>query len=317
MSAAGHPPRCSDSALERADPRAGSAVPVRRWLLVEQPGPWGRDALTQSRLRGDVASRLAAGSRRTGTRVLLVRRHGRAGHAPQGRRHWAVADSRPGHEAIRWGRFEDEGELLDLGLDDLPADGPLPDVPDDGPTHDPARAAYLVCAHSRHDPCCAVRGRAVAAELDRLAPGQVWECSHVGGCRFAANTVVLPLGLYYGGLDAGSARALVEATAAGHVLPGLLRGRSGLPAAVQAAEHHAREQLAAGTRLDAFRPLASRPGPDGSVVVGLAEVATGREVEVTVVQVTTGPAALLTCAARAPSPPLGWRLRSLVERSAG
>ena len=44
----------------------------------------------------------------------------------------------------------------------------------------------LVCTHGVHDTCCAVRGRPVAAALARRWPEATWECSHVGGDRFAA-----------------------------------------------------------------------------------------------------------------------------------
>lgn len=302
-------PRCSDAAEQRGDPAAGSASPVSRWFLLEQPGPWGRDALMSSRLDPGVAAAVSRRAASSGARVLLVRRHGRAGHTPQGRRHWALVDSRPGHEALRWGRFEQDHELLDV-----PLDGPVVAQPHEGPG-DPTRPVYLACAHGRHDTCCAVRGREVAAALDELAPGRVWECSHVGGCRFAANVVVLPHGLYYGGVTPASAVGLVEATESGHVVPDLLRGRSSLPAAVQAAQHHARQVLAVGeTRLTDLRPVGTRATGDGPVVVDLARAGTGRVLQVTVTQGPTGPPTLLTCAATRPSSPLGWELVSLEER---
>ena len=42
--------RCSFAADERGDPLAGTASPALGFLLIEQPGPWGRLALTDSRL---------------------------------------------------------------------------------------------------------------------------------------------------------------------------------------------------------------------------------------------------------------------------
>lgn len=312
MTAPRRPPRCSDAARERGDPRAGSAVPVTRWFLLEQPGPWGRDALTASRLDAGVAAGLARRAAAAGARVLLVRRHGRAGHTTHGRRHWALVDSRPGAEAVRWGRFERDEELLDV-----PLEGLVVPRPHEGPG-DATRPLYLACAHGRHDTCCAIKGREVAAALDELAPGRVWECSHVGGCRFAANVVVLPHGLYYGGVTPASVAGLVEASESGHVVPGLLRGRSSSPAAVQAAQHHARDRLGEdATRVDALRPLSSRTVDDGSVVVELDHAAGGRVLVVTVRQGPHGPPALLTCAASRPATPLGWELVALSERARG
>src|SRR4051794_4705558 len=77
--------RCSVQAMERGDSAIASASPVQRWLLIEQPGPWGRDALLQSRFDADVAPLLAERAAREDVRVLLIRRPG-ARLADSGRR---------------------------------------------------------------------------------------------------------------------------------------------------------------------------------------------------------------------------------------
>ena len=76
-----------------------------------------------------------------------------------------------------------------------------------------------MCAHGRHDQCCAVRGRVVAARLAAAYPEETWECSHLGGDRFAGTMVLLPHGLYYGWVDDGDAVAVVDAYLAGRVDP--------------------------------------------------------------------------------------------------
>ncbi|WP_199439964.1 sucrase ferredoxin [Umezawaea beigongshangensis] len=231
--------RCADACARRGDPVSASAPPVHRWVLVEQPGPWGRDALLESRLPREVALSVAAQAREAGARVLLVRRPGRDVEVP--RRRWALVDSAPGAELVRWSEFTDPAELTDLGLD----------RPRGTPSADPV---YLVCAHGRHDTCCALRGRPVAAAFAALRPAQTWECSHVGGDRFAGNVVVLPHGLYYGRITPAEVPRLVRAHEAGLVVPEHLRGRSSVPAAAQAAQHFARERL--GERaVDALAPL--------------------------------------------------------------
>ena len=47
--------RCSVRALTRGDSPVATAAPAQRWLLIEQPGPWGRDALAESRFDQAVA----------------------------------------------------------------------------------------------------------------------------------------------------------------------------------------------------------------------------------------------------------------------
>ncbi|WP_324277389.1 hypothetical protein [Blastococcus brunescens] len=58
--------RCSVRALTRGDSPMATASPAQRWLLIEQPGPWGRDALTGSRFDAEVAPLLAGRSRAEG-----------------------------------------------------------------------------------------------------------------------------------------------------------------------------------------------------------------------------------------------------------
>jgi len=84
----------------------------------------------------------------------------------------------------------------------------------------------LVCTHATHDVCCALRGRPVAAALQEHWPGQTWECSHLGGDRFAANVVLLPDGVMYGNLDEASSVDVVARHLNGEVSLGHLRGTS-------------------------------------------------------------------------------------------
>ena len=134
-----------------------------------------------------------------------------------------------------------------------------------GGWHEHDGPLYLVCTHGRHDRCCALRGRPVAQALGRVEPERTWECTHIGGDRFAANVVVLPYGLYYGGVTPATAADLVAATERGEVVPDLLRGRSSSPVAVQTAEHHARAvRPEVGPGVDALVPLDRSVGDDGS-----------------------------------------------------
>ena len=182
-----------------------------------------------------------------GLRALLIRRPGRQNLVA--RRRFAVVDARPGREATRWGEFVADNELLDIPLDDNVA----------APSYDPV---YLVCTHGRHDTCCAMRGRPVAAALAVRRPEQTWECSHVGGDRFAANLVALPHGLYYGRVDAGNVVEVVEAHERGEVVPRLLRGRSRWLPAAQAAQQYARERYG-DVSIGAFEPAGTLPLGDG------------------------------------------------------
>jgi hypothetical protein len=243
--------RCALRAQLRGDPMLGTAFPAARLLLVEQPGPWGVRGLQDSRFPADAAHALERTAEAAGVRIQTIRRPGRT--ARDQLRRWALVDTRDGQESLRWGSYAEPGELIALPFDDAPGEA------------DP-EPLYLVCAHSKHDTCCALRGRPVAAALEQLRPGRVWESSHVGGDRFAANVLVLPVGLLYGRVLPFAAREFIAAAEAGEVIGALLRGRVGLPAPAQAALAFAHEHLALRRRHD-LRVVATTPlGAGGSVV---------------------------------------------------
>jgi hypothetical protein len=268
-----------------------TASTASRWLLIEQPGPWGRDALFQSRFDPAVAPLLARRSRAEGVRLLLVRRPGDR-LADSGRR-WAYADGRPGREGLWWSVRDHDADLLDA-----PWDGSVGEAAT-GPV-------YLVCTHGGHDACCALRGRPLARALPDTGPTGVWECSHLGGDRFAANVVVLPHGFYYGQVP-GDGAELVAAHRAGRVALPWLRGRAGLPAPAQAAQHMARAALdllgVDDLPLRAVHPLT----PPGAEVERWEVVLAGPagDVVVTVRSRPSDVAAYLTCRAQHPA---HWRV---------
>ena len=187
-----------------------------------------------------MAAQLETTVARHGIRVLSIRKPGRT---PRGaKRCWGYADARTGRERLVWGGYTDDADLLSFDPE-AGAAGAVPVVGGFAGESD-AAPTYLACAHSKHDTCCALRGRPVAAALEHQRPGHVWECSHVGGERFAANVLVLPLGLMYGRVLPFAATEFTAATDDGLVIGALLRGRIGLVPVVQAALAFTHAQLA-------------------------------------------------------------------------
>ena len=75
------PDACSVG-FDRADVSAyGTAARAAFFVALEQPGPWGRDAATQSHLPSELGARLASACSDRGGRLSLLRRPGR--HADQ------------------------------------------------------------------------------------------------------------------------------------------------------------------------------------------------------------------------------------------
>ena len=288
--------RCAVRSLELEEPCYGTASQVRRWILLEQPGPWGRDAVLSSRLPLDIATRLRAAARAAGARLLLIRRHGRS--APERRRCYAVTTTAEVQRIERID-FTDPAELLAVDWSLLRDGGAL-----GGEVVD--QRVYLVCTNGSHDTCCAEFGRPVARTLDAALDDRVWECSHFGGDRFAGNLLCLPDGIYYGRVTPDDAHRLVRDHEAGLLDLARYRGRSWQPFVAQAAESLVREQL--GLReIDAVVPRGVQELEDGNFRVTLVG-ARGLEVTATVACSDAVDAQQLTCRSGSAEHPPRFRL---------
>jgi len=222
---------CSSLALH--EPLAGTAPSARAWLVVEHPGPWGRDALTESGLPEDVVEYIRAAEHDSAVRYLAARAIGhdrrRLGPAAPKRVWLAVCAPDGGH--VRMTTIDRWSEIFDWDLVKL-GNGELPHIGDEvtGPL-------AFVCTHSRRDTCCAVLGRALVHSIPADLHDRVWECSHLGGHRFAPTCLFLPSGRLYGRLSAEDFDLTGPLREPG---PDHLRGPSYLPAPLQAAECAAR-----------------------------------------------------------------------------
>lgn len=283
--------RCATESRAREEPLYGTASRVQRWLVVEQPGAWGRDALADSRLDRAVAARLAEDARRHRVRVLLARPAGFRLRPEGGRRRVFLAHT--GAERAWIERIEVPADRPDalLGIDLAAA--AFPEPPGRG---EPGPAALaLVCTNGRHDPCCADLGRPVIRALIEAGSPDVWEASHVGGDRFAANVVCLPDGVYYGRVQPPAAARLLADHRGGLLDLACYRGRSCHPPVVQAAEWYARRELGE-RRLDGVVVLSTDPRRDGTVAV-LVQQRGGATLEA-VIRREVGAPAQLTCHVR-------------------
>jgi hypothetical protein len=259
---------CSAQARQAGESLAATASFGRRWLLLEVAGAWGPNAFRDSPLLDPVlGARIERRAAAEGWRIVAVRRPGRARQAEGLRWRWARVDAAPGRESVVWGEASGYPDYLTAPFEQA------------GTRSD--NIVIAVCAHGRHDQCCAARGRSVAAALHGRDPDSVWECSHIGGDRFAATMLLVPHGINYGWADTLDPQHMVDEYRAGRVVLSGLRGRSAFSFLEQTAQDAARRTFG-DLGIAAYQPvrsariaerrwevlLADRPGP---VRVELAE----------------------------------------------
>jgi hypothetical protein len=153
--------------------------------MIEHAGPWPAEPLEV--FAPATAAALAQAVAAVAGQVFLVRRPHRGPAAarrtttvPQ---RWFAVDTAGRREMVGSWTTEDDlaaaARALSDGLDRAT---------------DPARPALLVCCHARRDQCCAIAGRPLAADLAASWPDDTWECTHLGGHRFAPTFLMLPTG---------------------------------------------------------------------------------------------------------------------------
>ena len=263
-----------------------TASQVHGWVLIEVRGAWGEDAIHRSALGEHVPADWKDQLKRRHVRAVCIRSHLRA--QAQNVRLYACGVRRPGRGAAPlWTR-------------DVPSLADVVTAMDDLRLHRDEATGWrrvdhkiiLVCTNSRHDQCCANRGRPLIRALrDTRWADQVWECSHIGGDRFAANIVVLPDSIYFGRVEPDSVLSLFEMLDAGRIDLDRFRGRTSLSLSEQAVEHFVRHELGVDG-LDAVA-IEGRGG-DGAFDVRVGERSARVRIERRMVSVTEP----LTCHGR-------------------
>lgn len=189
----------------------------------------------ESRIPERTALELRKRARAADARIVLIRRGVRLAGA---RRQCYFAVTDPHLTRLSAIELDAVDDLLDVDLSPL-VDGHAIDGA--SPREE---ALLLVCTHGRHDACCSIRGNQVS-RVACAEPGlDAWECSHIGGDRFAANVVVFPHGIYYGRVAPDEVLRLADAYRRGSISLDHYRGRCCYTFPVQAAEYFARREAA-------------------------------------------------------------------------
>jgi hypothetical protein len=277
---------CSSASAERDEPMFATGSSVRGWVLVEVPGAWGEDAVHASAFGEFAPQHWKDELKERHIRVVCIRSNERVGATDV--RIYACAARRPGlRPASLWRRevaslADVVPAVMELRVDERPS-----------PEWEREHAQLLlVCTNGRHDQCCANLGRPLVRALrESRWANQVWECSHIGGDRFAPNLVVLPDSLYFGRVEPDSASSVLSALDDGRIELSRFRGRTCFSLAEQAVEHFVRRDLA----IDATDGVViEKQAADGSFLVKLHD----RRVNVRVRRGNVSVTEPLTCKGR-------------------
>jgi hypothetical protein len=239
---------CCEYSEQVGEQLFGMATRVNVWLALEYTRPWSADAFASSdipeHVKKALGEHLAAIPQ---SRLQLIRQPTRTGPGIA----FFVAVSREANRLLYRFHLDSYEDLLSLDIPRI-ASG------------DPAYAHYrsldplfLVCANGKKDISCAKYGRPVYDAMSQAVGENVWQCTHLGGHRFAGTSVFLPHGLCYGRIKAGDVATLLTDFQQQQIALDHYRGLSYYDEPVQAAEYYLRRQTG-NCALDAFRLVSVR-----------------------------------------------------------
>ena len=225
---------CSLRSREAAEKTFGTASMGDAWLLLEYAQPWGARAYQESAIPQVVKTHVSGVLKSIPrSRVLFIKQTRKV----KGPFVLFVVRSRESSSSILKYEFSEYEQLLDFDLASALAGGSPSGTT---PWEDPL---FLVCTHGKRDQCCAKFGIPIYKTICTLVgESSVWQCSHVGGDRFAANVVCFPDGIFYGHVTEDNASLIVKEYYDRRIVLTNFRGRACYSFPVQAAEFFARRE---------------------------------------------------------------------------
>jgi len=269
---------CSDLSRDAAEQSFGTASIGEVWLLIEYREAWGAHALEDSALPARVKIHLNKFCKTVPrSRILFIKQErARAEDALS----CFIVRCRERAPSIVKLQLSDYGELLEFDAKAL-ANGES--FAGKSGIEEPL---FLVCTHGKRDKCCAKFGYALykslrgdvskgAAGDDEGGDTRVWQSSHVGGDRFAANLICFPHGLFYAHVTADAGRMIIAEYEGRRLVLEGYRGRASYSYPVQAAEFFIRAETGLAA-LDELRYLRHERTGEKSWLIGFLEADAGR-----------------------------------------
>lgn len=237
---------CALQPLQVGQPIYGTATAEKTvWLLLEYPQSWTDRVAENNSLPADVQLWLQQQLKTFPfARLLFIKNKSSSRH---GRRFFVGLAEEQEQRLYRFDLAADD-ELLSLDIKHILTD---PERYRSRRVTDPQ---YLVCTNGKRDRCCSKFGLPIYRALRKAVPDpdQVWECSHLGGHRYAAVTAMLPAGVTYRLMHPErEVVPFVTAAQANQLWLQGFRGRSCHAPVVQAADYFLRRQTGI-LEIDAF-----------------------------------------------------------------
>lgn len=288
---------CSVESLESGESLVGTAPRGNVWFALEYTDRWGKKAFEESSLSDEIKRQVNAQLKLIPeSKLLLINQRPRS----DGQVTFFAALPTADPPVLYRFTLSDYEDLLSLSLVSIANQEYRYAA---AVSQEPV---FFVCTNGLRDQCCALHGTGTYAALAEQFGDLVWQSTHHGGHRFAANLLALPAGLSFGRMRPENAVSVVRKALAGRIDLDQIRGRITYEEPAQAGEILLRKEL----ELDGFDTLKlieSQPAGSGRWQLRFAD--SDGAVHQVVLERSEGPEQIhLSCGDEKTSPMVHFRL---------
>ncbi len=219
---------CSELSLDAKEEIFATTPRVDVWFLMEYRGGWTDKTFLDSKIPEGVKKRINLHLETIpNSRLQLIKRHDNPGDVLK----FYVAKSDELEPKLFEFDFRSYEELLGLDFNEIL----------EGNSNLSEELLFLVCTNGAYDKCCGKYGAPVYLEAVKNEKNfMIWQTTHLGGHRFAANVLILPYGIYYGRVRSMDVEELMMDSKNCSINLEHYRGRSCYSKDVQAADYFLR-----------------------------------------------------------------------------
>ncbi|MGE6221072.1 sucrase ferredoxin [Nubsella zeaxanthinifaciens] len=232
---------CSLKSAENQEDLIGTGLVYKNFLFIECDEPWEENALASSSIPSKIKTKLIEFNSKAENRLLLIKK-GNSNLKADKSLTLISAKLTGTFFHVKEMHINSYQDLIKLDLYDLPIDSKI------------IKHYIFICTNGKKDKCCSKFGYSSFKNFesnnceDKV---DIWQCSHLGGDRFAATCLVLPQGAYYGRIQDCNPKSFIDNLLDEKLILENLRGRSIYDGYIQAAEYFIRKKNNI-TKLDAL-----------------------------------------------------------------
>lgn len=272
---------CSIAAQMGKENLAGTAASFQRYILLEYPYPFKEKAIKESSLSTSLKTYLETYLTNNYGKLLLIRQE----EKKEKNFHVFFYDSL--NSCLNKQTFPNYEALHATDLDHCFAKNTA---------HQVTESQYFICTNGTRDQCCAKFGYPIYKQFQAIKPQQTWQCSHIGGHRFAPTGLFLPMGIYYGHMQVEHIAQMIQTDAQKALSLNHYRGRTAYKKPEQAAEYFLRQQLKENKN-EAIQRLSTTALAVNKWAVYFEKVSTQQKYVVHIAQVPSNYEGYLKCTA--------------------